>query len=186
MKILVVTEDHRLDMFIIKPVFEALFEDLHPLVVFDQTTQGSEEALDPQHLSSVIRENPMIDVFILVIDRDCDRRGHQARAAAAEGTHPPNLLACLAIEEVETWLCALYKDHLQKASGVAWRDVRSHCDPKEAFAEPLLRQIGVDGPGKGRKRAMRELRLKSLVSLCPELKELRERIDRLLDGTSSR
>ncbi len=97
-----------------------------------------------------------------------------------EAEHPGRLLACLAVEEVEVWMLALHRDAL----GGRWPEVRADCDPKERYADPFLREKGwLTEVGHGRKRAMRELpsRWGSLLSVCPELAELRERLRALMD-----
>ena len=68
-------------------------------------------------------------------------------------------------------MLALYPDRLDTKR---FTEVRKHCDPKERWADPLLDEIGRDGPGKGRKRAMRALagNWRSLSTRCPELTEL--------------
>lgn len=88
-------------------------------------------------------------------------------AAARQREHEGKLIACLARQEVEVWMLALHADRLN----ARFADVRAHCDPKEAWAEPLLDELGRDGPGRGRKRAMRALagNWRSLRSRCPEL-----------------
>lgn len=178
MKVLVITEDPTHDQYLVKPVVEQLFVDLGRQasveILRDPHLRGIDEALDPAVVAGIVQDNPMIDLFLLVVDRDCDRFRNTARAAARVADHPERLLACLAREEVEVWMLALHK----KALGVPWKQVRAHCDPKEAFADPLLRRLGSTGPGFGRKRAMRALsgQWRSLLTSCRELKELRDEI----------
>ena len=72
-------------------------------------------------------------------------------------------------------MLALHRQELR----VPWSEVRAHRDPKEAYAEPFLRQKKWNvGPGGGRKRAMRELgrSWSGLLQVCPELTELKDRI----------
>lgn len=116
----------------------------------------------------------MTDLFLLIVDRDCNRENHAARAQARDSEHHARLLACLAVQELEVWLLALYRTEL----GVRWPEVREECDPKERFAEPLLQSLGHKGAGGGRKQAMQALRgqLPGLLALCDELGVLRGRI----------
>src|SRR5690349_5555638 len=116
----------------------------------------------------------MQDLFLLIVDRDCDREGHVAKAAARQREHEGKLIACLAIQEVEVWLLALYKDDLD----CTFTEVRKECDPKERWAEPLLERLGSRGPGRGRKSAMRALsgKWRSLRGTCDELGELQKSI----------
>ncbi|MEY4510413.1 MAG: hypothetical protein RLZZ450_2535 [Pseudomonadota bacterium] len=179
MKILIIPEDQTSDGFIAKPIVEALCADAQvPArvdVLPEPRLRGAAQALNPDIVREIIADNPMTDLFILVIDRDCDRDGHVAKATAREGEHAGKLVACVAEQELEVWLLALHRKQL---GSLSWKDVRAHCDPKEEWAEPLLRQLGAAGPGGGRKGAMRALRgsLKTLVALCPELQTLQTKI----------
>jgi hypothetical protein len=178
LKVLVIPEDQTHDGFILKPVVDALVQDLgfkaRVDVLPEPRLRGASDALDRDVVAGIVRDNPMTDLFLLCVDRDCDRRGHSQQARAREGEHA-DLLACVAVEEIEVWMLALHRAEL--ADG--WTTIRSECDPKERWAEPLLRALGTSGPGAGRKNAMRALRgqFRSLLSLCSELQELRERIE---------
>jgi len=180
MKVLVIPEDQQLDRFLLKPVLERLFQELgKPArieILPEPQLRGDDQALDQKLLAQIVADNrAMVDLFLLVVDRDCDRKNHVARAAARESEHRDLLIACLAVEEVETWMLALYET---EEIGASWNDVRRHCDPKEQFAEPLLARLGGNGPGRGRKAAMRRLagNWQRLTSRCPELTALAERI----------
>jgi len=177
-KVLIIPEDQTHDGFIIKPILEALLSDAsipsRVDVLPEPQLRGASFALNPATVAEIVADNPMVDVFVLVVDLDCDRQGHQAKAAAREAEHEGRLIACLAKQEVEVWMLALYRERLD----TSWNDVRSHCDLKEAFAEPLLERLGTDGPGEGRKRAMRALsgRLQGLLAACDELADLKARL----------
>lgn len=110
----------------------------------------------------------------MLVDRDCNRRNNEERAQGREQEHP-NLLSCLAVQEVEVWMLALHPDCI---SG-AWSAIRLDCDPKERYCDPLLDALGRDGPGRGRKRAMRALagNWPRLQRLCPEVADLRRRLE---------
>lgn len=126
-------------------------------------------------MAGIVRDNPMEDLFILMVDRDCDRLGNTTKAATRVEEHPGRVLACLACEEVEVWMLALHR----KQIGVPWTTVRGECDPKERFADPFIASRGWAAlVGRGRKRAMRELGAswQGLLQVCPELRELHERI----------
>lgn len=178
MKVLIIPEDQTQDGFIAKPIIEGLLADLsipgQVEVLPEPRLRGAGYALDPEVVRSIVSDNRMTDVFVLVVDGDCDRNGHTTKAQARESEHPNKLLACVAIQELEVWMLALYRDDLR----VSWGEVRKHCDPKEAWAEPLLKRLGKGGPGAGRKKAMQGLsgQLRSLLSLCPELGELRQKL----------
>lgn len=180
MKVLIIPEDQTHDPFIIKPVIKAIFDDLgrraQIAVLPEPRLRGTTDALDRALIREIVADNPMEDLFILVVDRDCDRDGNDAKAAAIVDDHGGKLLACVARQEVEVWMLALHADQL----GLSFREVRDECDPKERFAEPLLERIGArGGPGAGRKAAMRTLagNIRSLLSRCDELRTLRAQID---------
>ena len=121
----------------------------------------------------------MEELFVLIVDRDCDRQKHSQRASARERELRPRLIACVAVEELETWMLALHA----KALGQSWKTVRAECDPKETIAEPFLERCGwLGGVGKGRKEAMRALgpSWAALSLRCPELHALQERLRALL------
>ncbi|MBL9027199.1 MAG: hypothetical protein JNL21_33700 [Myxococcales bacterium] len=178
MKVLVIPEDQELDRYIVKPVLEALFDEIGQRarvdVLPEPRLRGASDALDPKMVAQIIAENPMTDLFLLVVDRDCDRQGNVAKAQARQNEHKGKLLACVAVEEVEVWMLALYKDDL----GDSFSAVRRECDPKEKYADTLLEDLELSGPGRGRKAAMRALAGKwtSLRDSCPELRDLRDAI----------
>lgn len=174
MKVLIIPEDQRLDAYIAKPVIEALFRNLERRAKVDVLPEPrlreASQALDPEVVADIIRSNPMVDLFLLVVDADCDRDRNAAKATARAADHPGKLIPCVAIQELEVWMLALYKDEI----GVGFQDVRKHCDPKEKWAEPLLKTLGTGSPGGGRKEAMRKLagNYGSLRDTCTELREL--------------
>jgi hypothetical protein len=178
-KVLIIPEDQTQDGFIARPAIEALLADLgipgRVDVLPEPRLRGAGDALDPDVVRDIVDTNPMTDLFVLVIDRDCDRQGHSTKAAAREREHPGRLVACVAVQELEVWMLALYRDRL---GGARWPEVREDCDPKERWAEPLLKRIGTGGPGGGRKKAMQALKgqLQSLLSVCPELEELKQKL----------
>lgn len=184
MKVLIIPEDQELDRYIVKPIVEALLTDLgRPAqvdVLPEPRLRGSSEALDKGMIDRIVGDNPMVDLFLLIVDRDCDRDKAEARAAARQKDYKKKLIACLARQEVEVWMLALHTDKLT----ASWAAVRRHCDPKEAYAEPLLDKLGSEGPGRGRKRAMRALtgNWRSLRDRCAELRELQEAISAWWDA----
>ena len=179
MKVLVIPEDQTHDQYIIKPVIEALFADLQlPArvnVLPEPRLRGYTQALDPDMIGGIVRDNPMEDLFLLLVDRDCDRNHAEAKAAAIQKEHATKLICCLAIQEIEVWMLALHADSLDAPLS----EIRRHCDPKERWAEPLLKRLGMDGPGAGRKKAMRALQgqWRSLRDRCNELKSLQDQVD---------
>jgi hypothetical protein len=179
MKVLVIPEDPTLDQHILRPVVERIFADLRTKARIEVLTEphlrGIGQALDQQIIADIIADNRMINLFILAIDRDCDRFGNEAKALARVADHPTRLIACLAHQEVEVWPMALHRDAL----GASWQEVREHCDPKERFWDPFVAKKGwIDQLGHGRKRAMRDLsgNWRGLLTVCPEIAELKDKI----------
>jgi hypothetical protein len=179
MRVLVIAEDPTHDHYILKPVVEKLLEDAgRPSaaveVLRDPALRGADQALRREVVAEIIEDNrPMIDLFLLIVDRDCDRQRHGARLAERLAEHEGVLLGCAAVEEVETWMLALHRAELEAAFG----EVRAECDPKERFAEPFLSRMGWSTEvGGGRKRAMRALagNWAGLLQVCPEIRGLRD------------
>ena len=183
MKVLIIPEDPTHDHFVIKPIVEKIFADLNRRanieVLRDPHLSGVDEALDAEVIRSIIADNPMVDLFLLVVDRDCNRLGNVTKAAAREADHPNKLITCLAAQEVEVWVLGLHRNEISQN----FRQVREDCDPKERYFAPWIRQKQWSVlVGQGRKQAMRALpgNWSSLRAACPELNELRERIERYL------
>jgi hypothetical protein len=177
-KVLVIPEDPVLDEHILKPIIEQIFAGLEIKtrveVLKDPRMRGASQALDPETVKGVVEDNPMIDLFLLMVDRDCNRDGHEAKARSIVEQHADKLLACLAREEVEVWALALHRNDLPEM----WNVVRAECDPKERYFNPLVAQKQWKGPGGGRKRAMKDLgkSFRGLLQLCDELTALSEQI----------
>jgi len=185
MKVLVIVEDPTLDQYIAKPIVEQLFAVLGRKarvdVLTDPHLRGIDEALDSSILRDIIADNPMEELFILLVDRDCNRFNSEQRAGERETEHAGKLVFGLAIEELEVWMLALHREEL----AVGFSKVREHCDPKETFAEPFLQKRGWSTElGRGRKRAMRAIgsEWKGLLAVCPELEELRGKLESVLSS----
>lgn len=179
MKLLIIPEDQTLDGFIIKPVVEAICSELSMTarvdVLPEPRLRGADDALDRELIAEIVDQNPMTDLFLLVVDQDCNRARNVERAEDREQEHAGKLMACVAIQEIEVWLLALHRDRIE----ARWTEIRADCDPKERWAEPLLETLGAGGPGRGRKKAMEALpgQLRSLLGVCAELGVLRDRLD---------
>ena len=155
MKILIIPEDPRNDQYILKPLFERLFESIgnfSPRVRVCQAPVlgGIGEALKLERLSQIVeRYQAMTDLFILCVDRDGDR-GRRQTLDRIEGKLEGDyvFLAENAWEEIETWVLA----GLDLPGAWRWKDVRSEVHVKERYFDVLARDRGVsDSPGGGRK-----------------------------------
>lgn len=189
MRVLVVPEDPVKDRYILKPIVEQLFEDLgRPRARIDilenPRLRGVAEALSKDTLANILLSPryQMIDVFVVLIDRDGNLSERPRVVGEREREHPDRLVVCLAIEEVEVWMLALHRD----AMGIAWREIRTVVNPKTLFAEHFLLQHAPKGsPGQGRAWAMHALDRKTwrvLLQFCPELLELKQRLSTLLQA----
>ncbi len=174
---MVVPEDPTLDQYILKPIVEQLFADLgrrsRVEVLSNPRLTGVDQALDASTLADIVATNRMIDVFLVLVDRDGDKARRPQQAAERAREHPDRLFVCLAVEEVEVWMLALHRDDLD----TPWREVRSERDPKERFAHPFLaRRAPKLALAGGRAWAMREVGAKwrSLLDVCPEIAELKQ------------
>lgn len=179
MKVLIVPEDPTHDQYILKPIVERIFKDLGRAarveVLFDPHLRGVDQTLNREEVRGIIADNAMIDLFLIVVDRDCNRYRNEERAGDREREHPDRLIASLAVQEVEVWMLALHHKRVR----APWQSIRAECDPKERYCNPLLDELGRDGPGGGRKKAMRSLTGSSwrgLLKRCPEIGLLEERI----------
>ena len=182
MKVLVIPEDPRLDQYILKPVVERIFADFRKsprvTVLSNPRLRGVAEALDSATLADIVATYPMNDLFLVLVDRDGDS-ARSAVASARENEHSGRLFVCLAIEEIEVWMLAIHSE------AFSWRDVRAEIHPKERFAEPFLKERAPKlDPGEGRTWAMRELgsQWRGVLDRCPELKDLKRRIETWLDA----
>lgn len=183
MRVLIIPEDPTLDQHVLRPVVQKIFEDLgRPArveVLTDPHISGISVALDPGQIAAILEDNRMIDLFLLMVDRDCDRYGNEAKAAARRSEHAGRLISALAWQETEVWPLALHREQLRDS----WAEVRADCDPKERYFDPFIAEQGWAGTvGRGRKRAMRDLGRgwRGLLSVCPEPAELKEEIQRWL------
>lgn len=176
MKVLVIPEDQHLDQYIVKPVVECIFAELKRpaaiTVLPEPRLRGTSDALNPEVIRTIVDENRgMTDLFILLVDRDCNREKNEAKLAARIQENADVLVGALAHQELECWMLAL-AELAQIPGAKSWSDVREDCDPKERYAAAFLRDF--QGPGGGRKAAMRALSGKwpRLKQLCPEVGKL--------------
>ena len=179
MKVLIIPEDPTLDRHILKPVVESIFQQIGKLARVDMLEDphltGVSHALNPGTIEGIVIDNPMEDLFLVIVDRDGDMSGHEGAAAQLTRNHPGKLITCLAHQEVEVWMIALHRSKLD----TGWSEVRAERDPKERFVRPFLEKMGWSGlVGRGYKRAMRDLagQWRGLLSVCPEIADLQAEI----------
>lgn len=184
MKIYVVPEDHRLDQHIIGPLFERLLDESdipgNHEVRFEHDTGSFSEIQGV--LEDACLKYGHSHVIVVVPDRDCVKNRKETVEKWFEDEDlqelDPQATVCVAIEEVEVWLLALYDDELEPN----WTEIRGECDPKEPYFEPFLGEYGdARAVGGGRKRLMKEglkkTSFSALLQKCEELQQLQERLE---------
>ena len=187
MNVLIIPEDFRKDQYILKPLFDRLFQSIgrssaQVQVCQDPLLGGVREALKPDLLAEIVdRYRGMTDLFILCVDRDGEKgRRQRLDQIEAEMGSGRRFLAENAWEELETWALA----GLDLLSGWSWTEVRAEVHVKEQYFDVLAQERGVaDGPGGGRKRLGEEAarRVSVIRQKCIEdFDSLARRIEREL------
>jgi hypothetical protein len=187
MNVLIIPEDFRKDQYIVAPIIRKMLTEIgkpnaNVRVCLDPLMGGISEATKWERIQEVIDMYPMVQLFLLIVDRDgietrrltLDRL--EQKAAEHLGTTGRTLLAENAWQEIEVWAIAgqpLPKDW-------KWAEIRQHRDPKEAYFEPLARSRKLtDEPGEGRTTLGKEaaLNYSRVRSLCLEdIQQLEERL----------
>jgi hypothetical protein len=171
--ILVIPEDFRNDQYILKPIFSKLFNDLGKskakvVVCNPPLLGGVVEALKSERLKEILELYPMVDIFILCVDRDgVAGRKNRLIEIEAEFGGKKVFFAENAWEELETWALA----GVDLPKNWSWADIRADVSVKENYFTRLAKEMGVaDGPGRGRK-AIGEAasrRIDAIMAKCPE------------------
>ena len=93
MKVLVIPEDPTLDQYILKPIVERLFADLGKTprvqILSNPRLRGIAQALDPARIANVVRKYPMVDLFLVMVDRDWRSQAAKRRDHAGGDATPP-------------------------------------------------------------------------------------------------
>jgi hypothetical protein len=115
---------------------------------------------------------------VFVIDTDCEdglagrpNRAARLRSAIRGAAHRDRAVVVSAIQELEVWGLWGVRGQIN----APWSDVRSHCDPKEAFFDPLITGQDRLRPDGGRSRLIKasvDTGWASLSSGCGELGDL--------------
>ena len=160
MDILVIPEDFRKDQYLLKPLFERLFQSIgrrrvDVVVCQDPPLRGVREALKSDRLADIVeRYDGMKDIFILCVDRDGDEgRRQRLNQIECEFGEDRIFLAENAWEEIETWILA----GLNLPPGWRWGEVRAEVHVKELYFDVLAEEHREsDRPGGGRKALGKE------------------------------
>lgn len=173
MRVLIVPEDFRKDQYILKPLFERLFRRLgrgsaRVRVCQNPLLGGIDQALRSERLKEVVDLYPMVDLFVLCVDRDGEKGRRERldeieRELGAECT----FLAENAWEELETWMLA----GLDLPAAWNWSAVRAEVSVKERYFDRLAEERGVaDAPGGGRSPLGEEAarHIEAIRRKCPD------------------
>lgn len=174
MRILIIPEDFEKDQYILKPIFERLFQSIgkpraRVRVCQNPRLRGINQALDSERMLEIVeRYRGMTDILILCVDRDGEigRRQRLDQLEMLCGT-ATNFLAVDAWEEIETWVLA----GLVLPKEWPWAEVRAERNVKEDYFEPLAAQRGLSNrPDGGRKPLAEEAarRIDAIRQKCPE------------------
>jgi hypothetical protein len=75
MNVMIIPEDFRMDQFILQPIVTAMLAALGKPrakveVCLDPLLGGISRAMDAGELAQIVNDRPMVDLFLLIVDRD--------------------------------------------------------------------------------------------------------------------
>jgi hypothetical protein len=161
LNVLIIAEDYRLDQYVLKPILRSMLREVgkpnaNVQMCREPMISGYTQALDADVIEDVILTNPLVDLYVLAVDRDGDDGDKSGQLRARETGAQPLLRddQCLlgeqAHQEVEVWLLAGQNNLPGEWN---WRDVRDEPNAKEVYYDDYVEQKGLrSSPGKGRKR----------------------------------
>jgi hypothetical protein len=176
--VLVIPEDFTKDEHILKPLAGRIFQDLgkpnaNIRVCRDPNFGGIGEALKPKRLRKVIARYRMIDLFVLLVDRD-GKAGRESAVGQIEATLQGEIagsgrqfVAGVAWQEVEVFILAGH----DLPPGWNWREIRADPDVKNTYFQQLAAAKNTSSlPHHGRKELMAEAiqNWSRIKSRCPE------------------
>lgn len=186
MNVLVIPEDFRKDQYMLKPIISSLMKFIGKpkakvRICQDPLLGGVSEALKWENIEAIIQQYPMVDLFLLCVDRDGKEHRKEVlvrlekKATEILGDRKL-LLTENAWQEIEVWVLA--GQDLPKEYN--WQEVRAEINPKETYFLPFAQQRNLlDAPGEGRKPLAEEAakRYDRIRQLCPEdIRNLETRI----------
>lgn len=178
MNVLVIPEDFRKDEHILRPIVRRMFAEIGKPkakveVCKDPLLGGIGEAMKWDRIEEVIDMYPLVQVFLLIVDRDGNEGRRKAldnlTNRATQKLKPGRwMLAENAWQELEVWALA----GVQKLpQGWRWSSVRSEVHPKDVYFVPYAKQAGLlDQPFEGRAVLARQAaaNYSRVRSRCPE------------------
>jgi hypothetical protein len=177
LKVLVIPEDPLYNGAILKPIAERVLEGAgwSQAIVNVLTTPRVRGIADAKRAIREDLPRRYRHVPLWLFLPDADRAGDLSGLERDLQAQAITLLCCAAQPEVEAWLFAGHRDRL----GLPWRAIREHRNLKEEVFEPFLAEHGdLRLPDEGRGMLVRETlrNYRGLLEVCPELKELEERL----------
>jgi hypothetical protein len=181
------------DQFMLKPIIQKLMQEIGfqraKIAIHDGPVRirGFGDAMKWELLSEIIDDNQSVDVFLLMLDRDCDEKRRikltniEKKAADKLDSLGSNkvFFAENAWQEIEVWVLAGQKDFSSD-----WQTVRADCHPKENYYYKYAKQRQLyDAPHQGRLRLSKEAaqNYPRIRQLCPEdVQSLENRIKEAL------
>lgn len=182
-RVALVCEDPTLDQFVVRPIVaEALRQVGRPRAIITTITNphmGGYSRVEALACAVLDRWSAISEAVVFIVDADCEdgiggRRNRRRRLQTLLDDCPAGrgkVLLVVAIQEVEVW--ALWGQEASLPS--RWSTVRSDCNPKERFLQPLLTKADHMRPDRGRTRLVGAALRRGWTSLrgaCPELAEL--------------
>jgi len=184
-RVLVIPEDPTYNGYILQPLVERMLSELgkpnaHVTILTNPKLNGYPHAVRAIR-GDLIDRYSHLDLWLFLPDGD--RTGDLTPLETELGEQGIHLFCCAAQPEVEAWLLAGHRDRLS----VPWQQVRGHRRLKEDVFEPFLTEFGdARSPGGGRERLIRETlaNYRGLLSVCPELAQLENRLRAFLSRST--
>jgi len=179
-RVLVIPEDPTYNGYILRPLAEKMLAEVgkpnaRVTVLTNPRIEGYNQAV--QAIRGPLAER-YGHLALWLFFPDADKAANLSELESFAETKRVYLRCCAAEPEVEAWLLAGHRRRLK----LSWPEVRAHTELKERIFAPFLAQHGDSrSPGGGRERLMRETlaNYRSLLEVCPELKELDRRLRHL-------
>lgn len=183
--VLVIPEDFRKDQGILKPLISAMMTAVGKPRAIVRVCQnprlgGTGQALDKKRIAEVVLKYPMVDLFLLCVDRDGQSTRRQRLdniEAYIQNDCQRVLLAENAWQEVEVWVLAGLS---ALPTEWTWSDIRNEVNLKEVYYLPTARKHGLEmEPDQGRSTLMRQAaaNYQRIYQLCGEdIQPLQRRI----------
>ncbi|MCA9921244.1 MAG: hypothetical protein KC419_25555 [Anaerolineales bacterium] len=188
------------DEHMLKPIITKMMTAVgkpHATIRFEPVSKrrgGVDQILkNPNRVQTIIRTNPMVDLFIVCVDRDClngkndpENRSSQLQTLESKLLDTlktdQTLVGECAVEEIEVWVVGGHQWQ-KEFPDWRWRTIRAECHPKEQYYEPFAhkRDVWQQAPGQGRKILAQQISYSRLKQRCREIKNLENRIRHWLD-----